>query len=81
MSKPRKKKARREPISRALRMCIRERALTAYATAKQAGVSVDAVQRFLNAERGLTLATVDKIADALELTLCSNDLPEKRGAC
>ena len=41
--------------------------------AKRAGVSVDAVQRFLNAERGLSLATVDKLAAALELTLCPDD--------
>jgi transcriptional regulator with XRE-family HTH domain len=57
-------------VSSALRNTIRARGLTAYATAKQAGVSVDAVQRFLNDERGLTLATVDKLAVALELTLC-----------
>jgi hypothetical protein len=61
------------PISRALREAIRERGLTAYAAAKQAGVSVDAVQRFLNQERGLTLATVDKLAGALRLTLCPDE--------
>jgi plasmid maintenance system antidote protein VapI len=75
MSKAKKKRARRSPISRALRKTIRDRDLTAYATAKQAGVSVDAVQRFLNDERGLTLATVDKLADALQLTLCPDDPP------
>jgi transcriptional regulator with XRE-family HTH domain len=64
------------PVSQALRDTIRERGLTAYSTAKQAGVSVDAVQRFLNAERGLNLATVDKLADALDLTLCQEDTPE-----
>jgi plasmid maintenance system antidote protein VapI len=64
---------RKQPVSSSLRKTIRERELTAYATAKRAGVSVDAVQRFLNSERGLTLATVDKLADALELTLCADD--------
>jgi plasmid maintenance system antidote protein VapI len=63
------------PISKGLRETISERGLTAYATAKRAGVSVDAVQRFLNRERGLTLTTVDKLADALGLTLCPNDPP------
>ena len=61
------------PVSRALRDTISERGLTDYAAAKQAGVSVDAVQRFLNEERGLNLTTVDKLADALGLTLCPND--------
>jgi plasmid maintenance system antidote protein VapI len=70
-----KKRRRKGPISRALRETIRERALTAYGAAKRAGVSVDAVQRFMNAERGLTLATVDKLAAALELTLCPEVSP------
>jgi transcriptional regulator with XRE-family HTH domain len=69
MSKARKGPASGQPISRALREAIRERGLTAYAAAKRAGVSVDAVQRFLNEERGLTLATVDKLAGALQLAL------------
>lgn len=66
------KKARKggTAISRPLRQAIRERGLTAYAAAKLAGVSVDAVRRFLNAERGLSLVTADRLADAFELTLC-----------
>ena len=73
-----KPSTRNAPISRALRKTIRERGLTAYATAQQAGVSVDAVQRFLKHERGLTLATVDKLSAALELTLCPNEEPDSR---
>jgi plasmid maintenance system antidote protein VapI len=61
------------PVSKGLREAISERKLTAYAAAKQAGVSVDAIQRFLKEERGLTLSTVDKLADALGLTLCPDD--------
>ena len=60
-------------VSKALREAIVERGLTAYATAKQAGVSVDAIQRFLNEQRGLNLSTVDKLADALGLTLCPDE--------
>jgi plasmid maintenance system antidote protein VapI len=78
MPKAKKKRSQREPISKALRQTIRERDLTAYSAAKRAGVSADAVQRFMNAKRGLTLATVDKLADALELTLCRNGAPEDR---
>jgi plasmid maintenance system antidote protein VapI len=77
MSKRGKRLTPGKPISRALRQTIRKRDLTAYAAAKQAGVSVDAVQRFMNAERGLTLTTVDKLADALDLTLCSEDPPSE----
>lgn len=76
MKKTKKKTAAQAPISKALRNTIHERRLTAYAAAKSSGVSVDAVQRFLNEERGLTLATVDKLAGALNLTLCPVDKPD-----
>jgi plasmid maintenance system antidote protein VapI len=75
MRKTKKRTPGRAPISKTLRKTIRERRLTAYAAAKKSGVSVDAVQRFLNEERGLTLASVDKLATALELTLCPDDKP------
>lgn len=65
-----KKKA---PISRGLREIIKNRGLTAYATAKKAGVSVDAVQRFIKDQRGLSLETVDRIADFLDLELCDDN--------
>jgi transcriptional regulator with XRE-family HTH domain len=72
MGKGRRKRA---PISQALRSTIRDQGLTAYAAAKRAGTSVDTVQRFLNKKRGLNLATVDKLAGALELTLCPEETP------
>jgi plasmid maintenance system antidote protein VapI len=73
MGRSMKRRAQKDPISKALRATIRDRELTAYATAKHAGVSVDAVQRFLKKERGLTLATADKLANALDLTLCPDE--------
>jgi plasmid maintenance system antidote protein VapI len=73
MNKRNSRRGGRLPISRGLRDTISERGLTAYAAAKRAGVSVDAVQRFLNEQRGLNLATVDKLADALGLMLCPSD--------
>lgn len=60
-------------ISETIRETIRARGLTAYAVAKSAAVSVDAVQRFLNGERGLSLATADKVAAALGLELRPRD--------
>lgn len=73
MGAPQRKRAKKPPVSGALRETIRKKGLTAYAAAKQSGVSVDAVQRFLKEERGLTLETVDKLADSLGLTLCPDD--------
>ena len=77
MNKPKKKKrSERGPVSRSLDKKIRERGLTAYAAAKRAGVSVDAVQRFMSDKRGLSLKTVDKIAESLDLTLCDDEPKE-----
>ena len=75
MNQGKNRRERSLPVSRTLRDTISERGLTAYAAAKQAGVSVDAVQRFLNEQRGLNLTTVDKLAGALGLTLCPADPP------
>ena len=75
MSTKRRRRRNHNRVSEALRDAICERGLTAYAAAKQAGVSVDAIQHFLNAQRGLTLSTVDKLADSLGLTLCPSDPP------
>jgi DNA-binding phage protein len=57
------------PISDALRAIIRGRGLTAYRVAKDSGVSIDPIQRFLDGERGLVLTTVDKVAAAFRLRL------------
>jgi plasmid maintenance system antidote protein VapI len=73
MSEEKASRDQEGPVSKGLRDAISERRLTAYAAAKQAGVSVDAIQRFLKEQRGLTLATVDKLAGALGLTLCPDD--------
>jgi transcriptional regulator with XRE-family HTH domain len=56
-------------ISQVIRDAIKRRGLTAYAVAKQTGVSVDPIQRFLNGERGLRLSTVERIASVLGLLL------------
>jgi plasmid maintenance system antidote protein VapI len=73
MSKQKTRPDKESPVSQALREAIHDQGLTAYAAAKQAGVSVDAVQRFLNEQRGLSLTTVDKLAAAMHLTLCPDD--------
>jgi DNA-binding phage protein len=61
--------ADRHSLAGQLRHTITTRRLTAYAVAKAAGVDIRVVQRFLDAERDLRLATADKIARALGLRL------------
>src|SRR4051812_38273252 len=49
------------------RAAIARRNLTAYAVGAMSGVPVSVVARFLSRERGLTLASADRIAAALDL--------------
>ena len=44
---------------------------TAYRLSKDSGVDVAVVQRFMSGERGLTLATAEKLCRALGLDLVS----------
>jgi DNA-binding phage protein len=57
------------PLSTVFRQVIAARQLSAYAVGKAAGVDSRQVQRFLDRERDLRLATADKIARALGLRL------------
>ncbi len=53
----------------ALRAAIHRRELTASTLAHRSNVSVDSIQRFLNGERGLRLATLEKLCADMGLTL------------
>jgi transcriptional regulator with XRE-family HTH domain len=57
-------------ISDAIKEEICERNLSAYALGKMTGVSAVTIQRFLTGERGLALATAEKLARALGLKVC-----------
>jgi transcriptional regulator with XRE-family HTH domain len=56
-------------ISGQLREIIHRRGLTAFSIARDAGLEPSVVSRFLSRERGLTLASLDAIADAIGLRL------------
>ncbi len=62
-----------------LKEIIRSRGLTAYALAKMSGASVDPIQRFLNGERGLSIATFDKLTEALGLDLVERKTTRRKG--
>jgi transcriptional regulator with XRE-family HTH domain len=66
-----------QPVSRQLRQIITSRGLTAYALGKAAKVDAGVVKRFMNGRRGLVLATLDKIAAALNLRLVEADEGEQ----
>ena len=56
-------------ISAELRQAIADSGLTHYAIGKAAGVSPAVISRFSTGERGLTLAVVDRLCQALSLCL------------
>lgn len=66
------------PLAAALRDRIESAGLTAYRTSKLSGVSVDSILRFLTRERGLTLESADKMADALGISVHLD--PDWKGA-
>jgi transcriptional regulator with XRE-family HTH domain len=52
-----------------LRRAIESSGVSRYALAGCAGISDSALRRFLSGERGFTLASLDKLADALGLEI------------
>jgi hypothetical protein len=56
-------------VSGTLRAAIAGRGLTAYAVARMTGVDTSVVARFLAGERGLSMKSLDRLCEALELEL------------
>ena len=74
-------KARLPTITETIRDAILSRSLTAYRVSKAIGTRPHVVQRFLNGERDLRGATLDKLAEALGLALTQTETghPDLRG--
>jgi len=68
------KKRSPKQIAQAIKAAIRERDLTAYRLAQMSGVSVTAIQRWLNGERTLSLPNAEKLAAALDLVLAPKEV-------
>lgn len=70
--------AARYPIPDQLRAIIRARGLTAYELARAIDTAPSVISRFLAGERGLTLDTFDRLAEALHLRLIETSRPSPR---
>lgn len=66
---PRPAARRSSPVSDQLRHVIAGRGLSPHAVASAAGVAPSALSRFVRGERGLTLQSVDAVAEVLGLRL------------
>ena len=65
------RRAARATFSDELRDQIDRSGLTAYALGQSAGVDPGVISRFMREERGLTTATIDRLARALGLHLAA----------
>ncbi|MFN6106055.1 MAG: helix-turn-helix domain-containing protein [Planctomycetaceae bacterium] len=64
-----KRKTAERTISAELRQAIADSGLTNYAIGKAAAVSPAVISRFVTGERSVTLAVVDRLCQALGLSL------------
>lgn len=64
-----KKRRKRRPLSEQIRRAIETCGLSRYQIAKQTGVEQSALSRFVSGERGFTTASLDKLADLLDLEI------------
>jgi transcriptional regulator with XRE-family HTH domain len=76
-------KAKHVSISDQLRRIFLERRFTPTEIAEKSGVDRSIISRFLRDDddpqrRGLTLASVDKLADAYNLRLIEDDIPRSK---
>jgi transcriptional regulator with XRE-family HTH domain len=67
-----------ELFTERLRRAIRESGMTRYALWKETGVDQGTLSKFMSGQSGLSLQSVDKLCDALGLTLTAQET--KRGA-
>jgi plasmid maintenance system antidote protein VapI len=79
MAKKAKKKA--TPISDQLRQVIETSGLTRYRIWKETGISQATLSEFINGNRSLSLANIDKLGELLDLTIVPGRKPqiEKEG--
>jgi transcriptional regulator with XRE-family HTH domain len=63
------KRSEAESLEDVIKARIKTLGLSAYAVGKQSGINAVVIQRFLNGERGINLATADKLCQALDLVL------------
>ena len=70
MAKPRMK------LSEQIRQAVLTCGQTRYAIAKATGISQATLSRFVNGERGLPMATLDTLADYLDLRIKA---PKRKG--
>jgi len=72
------KKGSRKPLSDELREAIERSGQSRYSIWQQTGIDQGSLSKFMDGERGLSIESIDKLADLLGLHICAADAKRSR---
>lgn len=72
------KKKQRPSLSVELRQAIERSGLSRYGIWQQTGIDQGSLSKFIDGERGLSIESIDKIAELLGLHICTADAKRSR---
>jgi len=72
------KKKQRPSLSAELRQAIERSGLSRYGIWQQTGIDQGSLSKFMDGERGLSIESIDKIAELLGLHICTADAERNR---
>lgn len=71
--------SKRVSLSNQVRKAVEECGMSRYAISKATGIGQAALSRFVSGERGMELATLDRLADFLDLNITTSNRPKGKG--
>jgi len=72
------KKKHRLSLSNELRQAIDRSGVSRYSIWQQTGIDQGSLSKFMDGERGLSIESIDKLADLLGLHICTADAESRR---
>jgi DNA transposition AAA+ family ATPase len=72
------KKKQRLSLSDELRQAIERSGMSRYSIWQQTGIDQGSLSKFMDGERGLSIESIDKLADLLGLHICAADAKRSR---
>jgi len=72
------KKTNRKPLSDELREAVEGSGLSRYSIWQQTGIDQGTLSKFMAGDRGLSIESIDKLADLLGLHICTADAKRSR---
>jgi transcriptional regulator with XRE-family HTH domain len=72
------KKTKRKPLSEELREAVERAGLSRYSIWQQTGIDQGTLCKFMAGDRGLSIESIDKLAELLGLHICTADAEPSR---